>query len=626
MSNVLLQQRLQSGYALHQRGQLDAAATIYREVIASEPKNAFALHFLGLVEASRGQLPEALRLLKTSLRLQPKNVSFAENYATALYLGAKYADAVEVCEQGLKFDPRNTTLLYTSAIANFRRRRHRDAQAQFDRLLLIQPNNAVALNERGAVLAELGDLDSALASIEAALRLEPDFADACLNRGNILAKQLRHEDALAAFDRALALKPALAKAWAGRAHVLVDQSRLEEALESYDRALALAPDDADVHGSRAICLQDIGRLSEARAAIDKAIALAPGAPSLYHTLAFSRRLARDDPRFAAMERLAQNTSSFTAQEKTDLHFALAKAYEDNQDYDRAFERFLAGNRERRRQLTYDEGATLGAFERIAERFPRERLQRSGGRGDSSSVPVFIVGMPRSGTTLVEQILASHSQVHGAGEVSDFPHALVEAGQRLAPGLGPVESVLQLPDEAFPGVGSDYVRRIRTAAPPATRILDKAPRNFRFIGAIRLALGQARIIHVRRDPLDTCFSCFSVMFRDHLPFTFDLRELGRYYAAYERLMQHWREALPPGAMLEVRYEDVVADVEGQARRLVAYCGLDWEDQCLEFDKNSRAVRTASVMQVRQPLYKTAIGRSRAFAGRLAPLVEELGGLA
>jgi hypothetical protein len=229
-------------------------------------------------------------------------------------------------------------------------------------------------------------------------------------------------------------------------------------------------------------------------------------------------------------------------------------------------------------------------------------------------------MPRSGTTLIEQILSSHSRVFGAGEISDFRECI--------PNVDANGAVIDIPRAALSApalrrLASRYLDRIRAMAPTAQRIVDKMPANFALVGLIHLALPNARIIHVRRDPIDTCLSCFSILFVGEQPYAYDLGELGRYYRGYQGLMDHWRTVLPPEILLEVRYEDVIHDLEAQARRLLAHCGLAWEETCLDFQQTRRSVRTASCVQVRQPIYQDSVGRWRPYANELKPLLEALG---
>jgi hypothetical protein len=273
-------------------------------------------------------------------------------------------------------------------------------------------------------------------------------------------------------------------------------------------------------------------------------------------------------------------------------------------------------------MNYDEAAILGVLERTRSAFAGEMMRSHSGQGDPSDVPVFILGMPRSGTTLVEQILASHPKVFGAGEIPDFHHAVAGFGGAVTEALHSPEAAARISREQWRELGASYVGRIKAMAPAAERITNKVPENFRFVGLIHLALPKARIIHTRRDPVDTCLSCFSTLFAEDLPYTYDLAELGRYYRAYEALMAHWRSLSPPEVMLEVRYEEIVADLEGQARRILDHCGLEWDARCLAFHETVRPVHTASVTQVRQPIYKNAVQRWRRYERFLGPLLAEL----
>jgi hypothetical protein len=323
-----------------------------------------------------------------------------------------------------------------------------------------------------------------------------------------------------------------------------------------------------------------------------------------------------------MESLAATPLNETG--RLQLDFALAKAYGDLGDHDAGFRRLLSGNARKRARIRYDETAALGYFGSIQSTFTPELLREKEklGGGSASAAPVFILGMMRSGSTLVEQILASHPQVHGAGELRTLTR-LTQLVQ--SPGGNPVaypEFVPGLDAGALRQFAAHYLADIRRLAPEALHVTDKMPENFFFAGLIHLILPNARIIHTVRDPVDTCVSCFSRLFTAEQNHTYELGELGRYYRRYQTLMAHWREVLPPGRMLEVRYEEVVADLETQARRIIAHCGLEWDPRCLSFHATERPVRTSSVAQVRQPLYPSAVGRAHRYEAFLGPLRQAL----
>jgi hypothetical protein len=276
----------------------------------------------------------------------------------------------------------------------------------------------------------------------------------------------------------------------------------------------------------------------------------------------------------------------------------------------------------RSRIRYDERSTLELPGRIKASFGPELIRAKAGQGEPSKAPIFIVGVHRSGTSLVEQIIASHPKAFGGGEVGSLGSGPI--GGRGVPLRYP-EDVAGLGPEALREFGSEVLRRLTSLGPGSPkRITDKMPTNFWFLGLIHLALPNARIIHVRRDPTDTCVSCFSKLFGDSPPlYTYDLAELGRYYRAYDDVMRHWREALPPGVMLEVQYEELVANLETEARRMIAHCGLEWNPACLSYHRTKRVLNTASVVQVRQPIFQSSIGRWRLYGEFLGPLFEALG---
>jgi hypothetical protein len=309
------------------------------------------------------------------------------------------------------------------------------------------------------------------------------------------------------------------------------------------------------------------------------------------------------------------------QQAIHFHFALGKCLEDLGDHDRAFPHFIEGCKLKRSSINYDSAQMTRRFNDVMRVFDRATIARLRGGGNPSAVPLFVLGMPRSGTTLLEQIIASHPEVHGAGEITDLLKIAWKSPDSAYPG-----NILALDQATLSKWGDDYVAGLRKRAPDAPHITNKMPENFVFIGLIHLMLPNARIIHVNRNPVDTCLSCFKTLFNSGLDHTYDLAELGQYYVDYARLMDHWRDVLPAGAFLDVQYEDIVADQETQARRLIDFCGLEWNDACINFHKHKRSVRTASLAQVRQPIYKSSVERWRAYEKYLGPLLDALGDLA
>ena len=328
-----------------------------------------------------------------------------------------------------------------------------------------------------------------------------------------------------------------------------------------------------------------------------------------------------------MEALAARRTTLPVHEQIALCFVMHKLCTDLGQPARGFDFLLEGTALRRGQLPYDEAGALAALEAPRRVFTPALLARHAGEGDPSELPVFIVGMPRSGSTLIEQVLASHPRVVGGGERPDFGAVLHGAIRREGTAERSDDFIAALSGPVLRRMAASYLERLESAAAGTRRdplrITDKLLDNFRHLGLIHLALPNARIIHTRRDPVDTCLSSFSKLFAAAQPHTYDLGTLGRYWREYDRLMAHWRALLPPGVMLEVQYEEVVADFAAQARRVIAHCGLDWDDACLDFHRTDRPVRTASVVQVRQPIYRTSVGRWRPDPDTLRPLLEGLG---
>jgi tetratricopeptide (TPR) repeat protein len=615
---------LQIALQHHRQGRLAEAERFYAAVLAKQPNDVDANHFLGALRLQQGRNDEAIRLIGAALKVNRKSAQALTNYGLALERAGRVDEALAAYDQAIALKPDFAAAHNNRGLALLRVGRAAEALASFDRATAINPNHPDAFVNRGLVLIELNRCEAALASLDRAAAIAPNHVEALSHRGRALIELKRPEAALASLDRALAIDPGHLATLNLRGGALAELGRVDEALASLDRALAIRPDFAEALENKASVLAQNGRMDEARAAIGGAVERAPKRARAYFLLTTFERLKRDDPRLAAMEDLAADMALLPVAEQVDLNFALAKAYRDLGDPERSFPRLAAGAALKRKMVAYDEARALDGFKRAETTFSRERMRGDAGGGDPSPAPVFIVGMPRSGTTLIEQILAAHPKVFAAGEITDLDAAIqaLRASDKIAAHYP--ELAAELSPEQWRRLGADYVRRIRALAPAAERITNKTPANFAVLGLIRRALPKAQIIHVRRDPLDTCFSCFLQNFdKSGVPYANDLAELGRFYRAYDALMAHWRAVLPAEAMLEVRYEDVIADLEGQARRIVAYCGLEWDARCLEFHNADRPVRTASVAEVRQPIYASAIGRWRAYESFLGPLRDALG---
>jgi len=405
----------------------------------------------------------------------------------------------------------------------------------------------------------------------------------------------------------------------GLGDALAAAGRQAEAVAIFQRLIKAEPGNAAAYFALGHTQKQLGVLAESRASFARAVALEPGNPRYHYVLAESAPFTEGDPRLAALEALAGDEARFPDGQKAELHFALFKAYDELKRPDEAFAHLAKGNRLYRGLVPYNEAEVAAFFRDLKETYTQEAVAALAGSGHPSDVPVFVVGMPRSGTTLVEQILASHPDVFGAGELL-YVQDLILGG--FAGKNYPVD-LTTLGATGLKAFGGYYAVRLAALAPSAKRIVDKLPANFRHLGLLHLALPRAKIIHVGRDPRDTCFSCYANLFSNGLNYAYDLGELGRYHRMADDLIAHWRAVLPEGVMLEVRYETLITDFETEARRLIAFCGLDWNDAALRFYETKRAVRTKSEFQVRKPLYTSSIGRWRSYERWLGPLFDALG---
>jgi tetratricopeptide (TPR) repeat protein len=579
---------LRVGLQHHQAGRLTEAEGCYRRILAAQPDHADAMHLLGRLAQQAGRYDDAVRLMRNAIREGGPVAEYFLSLSVVLMLQEKFAEAEAACRQAIAVRPDLAEAHANLGLALKRQGKLEEAISADRRAIAINPMMVGAHANLAEALSARGDLDEAIAAYREAVRINPGFAAAYCNLGLALRRRGSFEEAIAAYRRAVAIKPSFSEAHAN----------LGEALLKY------------------------GRLPESRAAMEQAVRLTPRNIKYRYHLAQLSRFVPGDPYLTALEQLARDGASLSVDDRTHLHFALAKAYEDLGRNTEAFRHWLDGNALKRTQVVYDEGATLAEMDRLQATFTSKFIRTRENLGDPSAVPVFIVGMMRSGSTLVEQILASHPKVFGGGELDYFDRAL-QATQATHGGSSTFpESAQNWTGADYRDLGASYLAELEPLAPGAVRITDKMPKNFMHAGLIHLALPNAAIIHTVRDPVDTCLSSFSKLFTAEQNFTYDLGELGRYYRHYQALMAHWRRVLPPGRILDVRYEDVVADLEGQARRILAHCGLDWDERCLSFHKTVRPVLTWSATQVRQPIYASAVGRGRVHEEFLAPLLEEL----
>jgi len=515
------------------------------------------------------------------------------------------------------------------ALAAYRAGDRSDALKLAEKALRADPTRFEALNLAGMIETQSGDPTRAVRRLEKAWSLAPDYPEIAENLAAAYYADRKLKKAADLYRIVLETWPDRIGAWCNLGNLLNESGESEEACRAYGRALDLKPDFLPALVNLALIEGQSGNGERAAELFRECLRLAPDNGEIHHDFSRLKRFAPGDPDIAAMEDRLQGSKSGTS-DRMFFDFALAKAYEDSGDYDRAFDCLVEGNALRRRTVSYDPQEQERRIEKIIETCSSDFLARNDGVGFPSEKPIFIFGMPRSGTSLVEQILTSHSTVAGAGELAVLPDTIAGGGSspkvrgRKKENEFP-NNIGSLSEASYPELGRAYVEGLPEKLRDHHRVTDKMPGNYLFAGMIRSILPQAKMIHCRRSPLDTCFSCFSIYFPFGQAFSYDLNDLGRHYRAYHRLMAHWSAVLGD-AILDVEYEELIADPEAGARRIIEFSGLPWEDACVNFHETRRQVRTASSMQVRQPIYKTAVRRWKRFEHRLGPLISALGDLA
>jgi tetratricopeptide (TPR) repeat protein len=615
---MLIERTFRITAGLHDQGRLSDADQLYQVILALKPDHFGSLFRLATMRARAGQLEVAMALFRRAAAVDPSSADVPAALGSVLAVAGRRDEAIACYQKAVSLDAGHAEAQHAFAATLYALGRTEEAIARFQRAVAIKPGYAEAHFALANVLQGVNRTSEAITHYEKVIALQPGHVEAHNNLANVLQRLGRFEEAIACYERALAIDPEYVDAHFNLGNVLLALNRNEEAIGRNEMALRLNPSKVEALNNIGVALMALGRLEEAGVAYERVFQIAPRLMAAHLNVAYLRNFKAGDPRLDALEKFAEEMPTLDADDKISLHFALGKAYGDLQQYERSFDHLREGNALKRRQLAYDEKEVLDLFERIRTIFTRNLVKQKSGGGDGSRAPVFVVGMPRSGTTLVEKILASHSRIYGAGQIEAFSRTVAGFKNRESSDEFP-ELISTMSPEDLRDLGSSYVRLVGSLAPTMERVVNKLPLNFIFIGLIHLALPNARIIHVRRDPLDTCFS---LLFTGNQPFTYDLGELGRYYRGYAALMDHWHDVLPKGVMIDVQYEKLVDDIEGQARALIAHCGLEWEDACRAFYNTERSVQTASAVQVRAPVYRSSIGRWRRYERFLQPLLEAL----
>jgi Flp pilus assembly protein TadD len=610
----------------HGRGDLDRAARIYESALAEDPDEPDALHLLGVVALQRGDAGRAVELIGRAVSLRPTVAIFQADLGEAYWALGQTDRVVACCQAALRLDPESPGVLCNL----------------------------------GSTLASLGDLEAAVGYLQEAVRLAPDFPAARNNLANALRLKGNKLGAAVEFEHAVRLAPGSAAAWNNLGEIRLALGQPEAALTHCREAARLNPGFPEARNSLGRALHMLGRLDEAEACFRDAIRLRPTFAAAHaclaglleelgamdESLASLREAIRHDPRHAGSwgrlatrlgDKLSESDRSaiegllvapgLTFDERWSLAFGLAHSFDARGEFDRAAGLFAQANALQRadfeaRGLGYDPDEHRSFVDRLIATFSREFFERVCGYGLDTQRPVFVVGMPRSGTTLAEQVLASHPRVYGAGElglVRKTFEALPQAtGHHVE---SPLDCVAHLNRTSVRDLARLHFDALNALNASAERIVDKMPENTLYLGLIAALFPRARIIHCRRDPRDVALSCWMTHFAE-IRWACDPDHIASRIIENRRVMNHWSSVLPI-PIFELDYEAMVADLEGVSRQLVAWCGLDWDPACLDFHKTRRPVRTTSVSQVRRPIYTSSIGRWKNYQRPLAAMFEKVG---
>jgi tetratricopeptide (TPR) repeat protein len=572
------------GDLFHAKGELQRSAESFQRALELDPKLQRTRMKLGQVLMHLGRVEEARALKTEFMEFSEDNEDIAK--AAELEDEEEYAEAEKLYRQILIRNPDNVSAMRLWAKLGMQEKRFADAEVLLQQAVDVAPGFGQALTDLCQAQFEQEKYEDVIQSAKKLIKLKPSAPDGQIWLGAATAAAGNHIDAIKCFDKALEIAPNHVGAMCGKGNACRTSGDQDGAITAYRSSIRANPLHAEA----------------------------------YWSLANLKTFRFEDAEIDAMLALVGD-EHVSSEGQVQLNNALGLEFDGRKEYDRAFEFIDRSNSLRREQEFYDRVENEERTDLSIGAFTQQFLDDKSGHGYPDSAPIFIVGLPRSGSTLLEQILSSHSRVDGTHELPDLGLTIRSRRMLHTPPARYPTSLASIEADAFERLGNAYIKRTHRHRGESPFFTDKNPNNFVHVGLLHLILPNAKIINARRHPLDSCFGSYKQLFAQGQPFTYDLTELGEYYLQYQRLMDHWHKVLP-GKVLDVHYEDVVSDLEGQVRRILEYCELDWEDSCLRFHETSRSVRSASSEQVRQPIYKSAVGTWRHYESHLGLLIEVL----
>ncbi len=599
----------------YESGNPEAAQLLCRQVLDTHPEHPEALHLMGLFARDAGSPAEALKFLRRAVARRPDHAEYHTSLGTTLAALGRIEEAVPSFRQALKLDPASGLAFAHLGQMLLTLKRYEDAAVVYRRLVKLSPDNVEAYTNLASAEMALGRLRGAEVACRNVVRLRPSSADAHANLGAVLAAQGRIEAPLRCFGQALRLQPDKLEFRRKMGWFLLWLGRLDEAERCFRQVLSRDAGDVDAAAGVASTLERRGDFRTALSVLRPYVRRAQESANLCICFAtLCQRLGQPAEAIPVLETVTRLPNR-PHLESARLWHAYGEVLEATESYHEAFEAHRRANRYRGGGFNTVKHSDY--VSRLIETFHRDWARELPAATNRSERPVFVVGMPRSGTTLVEQILATHPWTYGAGELESIRRIAVSIAFRMGVDDPYPMSLSAVDDRTLDAMAGWYLEQLDQVAGGAIRVVDKMPFNFLHLGLISMLFPEARIIHCVRDPLDTALSCFFQNFSASYAFTNSLETLGCYYRDYQRLMRHWHEVLPL-SILDLRYEQLVSAPEQSMRQLVQFLGLEWDDRVLDFHENPRLVTTASYDQVRRPIYTGSVGRAQRFKAQLGPL--------
>ena len=605
-------QLLQDAMAAYRDGDFKKAEVQCRLILERDPDHIATMQVLAALAGQFGVPRRGIELVNKIIELQPGHADAHVQLAKLLRQDGKDEEAIAALKSAIEIAPYSAAAYNDLGLIYRDSNKVAEAAECFDRAAELDPKMAIACYNKAILCEAEGRRSDAITAFKNAVEADPKFAEAYAKLGSLMLQGSEHATAFDMFRKAVEAKPESAIALMCQARILAEEGKTAAAEDAARKAIEIQPHNSDAHALLGSILMELGQFDEAAVAADLAISLNRQQVLSYHQLVNARKMTQYDRPLIAQIEWMLTEGEFPDDGQIDIGFALGKAYDDYGEYEKAIGHFDAANSLKHSQSRIDRAVYKKFGARVdlqIASFNADFFERNAGAGSDWDAPILIIGMPRSGTTLVEQILSSHPDVGAGGELpfwrDHMPSFRMDRSRRAEPAW--VESTTR-----------EYKALLTELCPGKRRVTDKMPQNFNFVAVIRALFPRARFIHCMRHPVDTCLSIYFQNFSRNVDFAYDRADLVAFYRQYQRLMAHWRNVLPPGCLFEVQYEELVTDPEPLTRKLIEFCGVEWDDSCLRHDRNPRPVRTASLWQARQPMYRTSVARWRNYRPWLGEL--------